>query len=208
MLGTCLFLSLQGLFFSLRLGQSGSFPRPLKPEEEKIYIAKSEAGDLDARNILIEHNLRLVAHMIKKFYTPQNDPDELISIGTIGLIKGVATFRSARGVKLATYCSRCVENELLMFLRNNKKHQKDISLSEHLDADAEGNAISLIDVIRVEDNLLDIVHTKDACAKLRLAVERVLNPRERRIIALRYGLHGEIPKTQREIAQLCGISRS
>ena len=204
-----LLLTLNGLFFTLRLaGATGSFPRALKREEEQELLQKMAQGDLDARNQLIEHNLRLVAHIIKKYYTQNGDQDDLISIGTIGLIKGISTFKPDKKVRLATYASRCVENEILMHFRSQRKYQGDVSLSDSIDSDREGNALSLMDVISVEDDMLENLDARDSCAKVRRCVENCLTEREAKVISLRYGLDGEGPRTQREIASSCGISRS
>lgn len=204
-----LLLTLNGLFFTLRLsGTGGSFPRPLKREEEQEYLKRMAEGDMDARNALIEHNLRLVAHIIKKYYTQTGDQDDLISIGTIGLIKGISTFKPDKKVRLATYASRCVENEILMHFRSQRKYQGDVSLSDSIDSDREGNALSLMDVISVEDDMLENLDARDSCAKVRRCVEHCLTEREAKVISLRYGLDGEGPRTQREIASSCGISRS
>lgn len=204
-----LLLTLNGLFFTLRLaGATGSFPRALKREEEQELLQKMAQGDLDARNQLIEHNLRLVAHIIKKYYTQNGDQDDLISIGTIGLIKGISTFKPDKKVRLATYASRCVENEILMHFRSQRKYQGDVSLSDSIDSDREGNALSLMDVISVEDDMLENLDARDSCAKVRRCVEHCLTEREAKVISLRYGLDGEGPRTQREIASSCGISRS
>ena len=203
-----LLLMLNGLFFTLRLaGNTGSFPRALSREEEQYYLKKMGEGDTDARDKLIEHNLRLVAHIIKKYYTPNGDQDDLISIGTIGLIKGVSTFKPDKNVKLATYASRCIENEILMHFRAQKKLQGELSLSESLDAEGESNTLELMDVVRVDDTMLEDLELRDACAKVRRCVG-CLSPREAHIIRLRYGLDDRAPLTQREIATLCGISRS
>lgn len=201
-------LLLQTLCFPLRLGSSGSFPRPLKAEEEREYLARFAQGDLEARNKLIEHNLRLVSHILKKYYVQASDQDDLISIGTIGLIKGISTFKPDKNVRLATYASRCVENEILMYFRSQRKYQGDVSLSDSIDSDRDGNALSLMDVISVEDDMLENLDTKDSCAKVRRCVESCLTEREAKVITLRYGLDGEVPRTQREIAAACGISRS
>ena len=204
-----LLLTLNGLFFTLRLaGATGSFPRALKREEEQELLQKMAQGDLDARNQLIEHNLRLVAHIIKKYYTQNGDQDDLISIGTIGLIKGISTFKPDKKVRLATYASRCVENEILMHFGSQRKYQGDVSLSDSIDSDREGNALSLMDVISVEDDMLENLDARDSCAKVRRCVEHCLTEREAKVISLRYGLDGEGPRTQREIASSCGISRS
>ena len=187
---------------------TGSFPKPLPPEKEQEYIELCAAGDEKARSILIEHNLRLVAHIIKKYYTQSGDQDDLISIGTIGLIKGVSTYKPDKGVRLATYASRCIENEILMHFRSSKKTAGDLSLSDSIDTDKEGNSLSLMDVIFVEDDILDDLSTRETCIRLREFVASQLTERERRIISLRYGLGGISPLTQREIAKVCGISRS
>lgn len=204
-----LLLTLNGLFFTLRLaGSTGSFPRALTREEEQDCLERMAKGDTDARDELIEHNLRLVAHIVKKYYTPNGDQDDLISIGTIGLIKGVSTFRPDKNVRLATYASRCIENEILMYFRSQRKLQGELSLSDSLDNDGENGSLSLIDVIRVDDNMLEELDLRDACAKVRRCVDACLTGREAHIIRLRYGLDDRPPLTQREIASLCGISRS
>ena len=210
MLTAWLLLTLNGLFVTLRLsgGNGGSFPRPLKAEEERMYLERCAAGDLEARNILIEHNLRLVAHIIKKYYTQTDDQDDLISIGTIGLIKGISTFRADKNVRLATYASRCIENEILMHFRSRKKLQGEVSLSDTLEADGDGSSLSLMDVISVDDDMLDNLDARESCIRVRQCVKDCLNEREAMIIALRYGLGGQNPLTQREIAARCGISRS
>ena len=202
-------LLLHSPFTTLRLsGPSGSFPRPLKAEEERMYLQQYAAGDLEARNVLIEHNLRLVAHIVKKYYTPNGDQDDLISIGTIGLIKGISTFKADKNVRLATYASRCIENEILMYFRSQRKLQGEVSLSDSLDSDGDGSSLSLMDVIRVEDDMLENLDARDACAKVRRCVAECLTEREARIITLRYGLNGQPPLTQREIAAQSNISRS
>ena len=209
MLSPVIYLMMNGLFFTLRLsGGGGSFPRPLKAAEEKEYLERCAQGDLEARNVLVEHNLRLVAHIVKKYYAQTGDQDDLISIGTIGLIKGISTFKPDKKVRLATYASRCIENEILMYFRSQRKYQGDVSLSDSLDADREGNALSLMDVISVDDDMLENLDARDACAKVRRCVEHCLTGREAKVISLRYGLDGEGPRTQREIAAACGISRS
>lgn len=200
---------LNSLFFSLRLSDGGgSFPRPLKAEEEKRYLERYAAGDMEARNVLIEHNLRLVAHIIKKYYTQTGSQDDLISIGTIGLIKGISTFKPDKNVRLATYASRCIENEILMHFRSQKKLQGEVSLSDTLDSDGEGNALSLMDVISVDDDMLENLDARDSCIQVRKLVEECLEEREKMIITMRYGLDNKPPRTQREIAAESGISRS
>ncbi len=163
MLSAWMILILNSLFLTLRLsGNSGSFPRPLKAEEEKKYLELAKQGDNDARNVLVEHNLRLVAHIVKKYYTQSGDQDDLISIGTIGLIKGISSFNPDKNVRLATYASRCIENEILMHFRSRKKLQGEVSLSDTLDNDQEGNNLSLMDVIRVDDTMLEELDLKAA----------------------------------------------
>lgn len=193
----------------LRLANpTGSFPRALKADEERRLVELSLAGDLEARNSLIEHNLRLVAHVVKKYYTVSSDTEDLISIGTIGLIKGVNTYRPDKGVRLATYAARCAENEILMYFRSIKKSSGDVSLSEALDTDSEGNSLSLMDVLAVEDDLAERVSMKESARAVRRCVESELTERESEIIRARYGLGGDTPLTQRECAARLGISRS
>ena len=152
MLSPVIYLMMNGLFFTLRLsGGGGSFPRPLRAEEEKEYLERCAMGDLEARNILVEHNLRLVAHLAKKYYAQTGDQDDLISIGTIGLIKGISTFKADKNVRLATYASRCIENEILMHFRSQRKLQGEVSLTETLEAAGDGGTLSLMDVIAVDD---------------------------------------------------------
>ena len=204
-----LLLMLNGLFFTLRLaGSTGSFPRALTRDEEQACLERMAQGDTDARDELIEHNLRLVAHIVKKYYTPNGDQDDMISIGTIGLIKGISTFRPDKNVRLATYASRCIENEILMYFRSQRKLQGELSLSDSLDSDGEPGSLALIDVVRVDDNMLEELNLRDSCAKVRRCVNTCLTSREAHIIRLRYGLNDQPPLTQREIATLCGISRS
>ena len=209
MLSAWILLMLNSLFFSLRVSDGGgSFPRPLKADEERMYLERYAAGDLEARNVLIEHNLRLVAHIVKKYYTQSSNQDDLISIGTIGLIKGISTFKADKNVRLATYASRCIENEILMHFRSQKKLQGEVSLSDTLDGDGDGNSLSLMDVISVDDDMLENLDARDSCIQVRQYVERCLRDREKMIITIRYGLKNQPPKTQREIAAQSGISRS
>ena len=193
----------------LRLSDTvNSFPKPLSASDEQKYVDLFLQGDDNARNKLIEHNLRLVAHIIKKYYTQSGDQDDLISIGTIGLIKGVSTYRPDKGVRLATYASRCIENEILMYFRSLKKSAGDLSLSDSIDTDKDGNALSLIDTVSSDEDLLESISAKETKEQLLCYVERTLTKREQHIISLRYGLGGNKPKTQRETAEICGISRS
>ncbi len=200
---------LSSAFLMLRLGpSSGSFPRPLLAAEERKYVDLWLEGDIEARNVLIEHNLRLVAHIIKKYYTQADDADDLISIGTIGLIKGINTYRPEKGVRLATYASRCCENEILMHFRAQRKSAGDVSLSESIDVDGDGNTLSLMDIISQEDDMAERIGDCETCMRLREYVDSVLTEREAEIVKLRYGLRGDRPLTQRETASRCGISRS
>lgn len=209
MLSPWLLLLIRTLILPLRLtGPVSSFPQPLKAEEEKRCLEACAKGDLEARNLLIEHNLRLVAHIVKKYYTQSGDSEDLISIGTIGLIKGISTFRPDKNVRLATYASRCIENEILMYFRAQKKLAGSVSLSDALDGDGEDGSLSLMDIIRVDDDMLENLDHRDSCQKVRLCVERCLDEREKEIIILRYGLDHRPPRTQREIAAQCRISRS
>lgn len=207
MLSGLIGLFLQCIVFPLRIS-SGSFPKPLSAKEEHEYLERYRAGDMEARNLLIEHNLRLVAHVIKKYYTATNDQDDLISIGTIGLIKGVTTFQASKGTRLATYAARCIENEILMHFRAQKKLASEVSLSETIETDKEGNGLALMDIISADNSEMEHVDILDLEQKLRRLVVEKLDPREREIIILRYGLGGRTPLTQREIAKHCNISRS
>ncbi len=209
MFGAALGFLVSGLlFFILHVTGSGSFPRPLTAQEEKDCLERFKNGDISARNELIEHNLRLVAHIIKKYYANSNDQDDLISIGTIGLIKAVNTFDSSKGIRLSSYAARCIENEVLMFFRSSKKSAQDISMNEPIDTDKDGNALTLMDVMATEDNILENLDCKIKSEQLKRYLYEVLSPRERKIIELRYGLTGLNPLTQREVAQKLGISRS
>lgn len=186
-----------------------SFPQPLSPQEEKKYVELCRNGDEDARNILIEHNLRLVAHVARKYTSNATDSDDLISIGTIGLIKAVSSYDPEKGIRLATYAARCIENEILMHLRASKKLQNEISLNEPLGTDKEGNEIALIDILGSEDEEVDEkVDLKQKIKKLYNLIKSALEGREQTIIKLRYGLNGRSGKTQREVAEKLGISRS
>lgn len=209
MLGAAVWLMISSILYSLRLSNgSGSFPKPLSAKEEKHYLELSAQGDLHARNILIERNLRLVAHIMKKYYTQTSDQEDLISIGTIGLIKGISTFDASKGARLATYAARCVENEILMYFRGQRKSAADVSLSEFVETGKDGAALSLMDVICSDDDLFEQLSDKEIYAKLYEKIETCLDPREKTIILLRYGIGNRKPLTQREIAQKCGISRS
>jgi RNA polymerase sporulation-specific sigma factor len=209
MLSVWTMLMLNGLLFSLRVtGREGSFPRPLSRQEEEDCLTRLAQGDSSARDTLIEHNLRLVAHIVKKYFVQTDEQDDLISIGTIGLIKAINTYRPDKGIKLATYAARCIENEILMYLRKTKKRAGELSLSETLDDDPDGGSISLLDVIPSDEDMTEVLDTRDACRQLRRFVKTVLTEREQEVISLRYGLTGLPPMTQREVASRCGISRS
>ena len=210
MLTTMVMWLISGLLMTLRLGPgSGSYPRPLSPEEERRALeAWTERQDLEARNKLVEHNLRLVAHIMKKYYALSSEQEDLMSIGTIGLIKGVSTYRPDRKVKLATYASRCIENEILMYLRSRKKSAGDLSLSEDIEPDGDGGSLSLLDTLAEDCDLLEAVSSQELQRQARELVDTILEPREAEVLRLRYGLGGGKPQTQREVAQRSGISRS
>ena len=202
-----LWLMLSGLFYSLQL-QTGSFPKPLTAEEERIYLQRSAEGDLQARNILIERNLRLVAHIMKKYYAQTSDQEDLISIGTIGLIKAVSSFDASKGARLATYAARCVENEILMYFRAQRKSAQDVSLSDYIETGTDGATLSLMDVVSEDVDLMEQVTTRENIQLLRNLIKTCLTEQEQQVLAMRYGLDGNPPRRQREVAATCGISRS
>ncbi len=204
---SAVWLMLSTLLYSLELS-TGSFPKPLSEAEEQHYLALAQQGDLEARNVLIERNLRLVAHIMKKYYAQTAQQEDLISIGTIGLIKGITTFDPAKGARLATYAARCVENEILMYFRSQRKSAQDVSLSDYIDTGVDGAPLELMDVVAEDTDLLEQICSREQAEQLREAVEQVLSPQERQVIVLRYGLDGQSPKRQREVAGLTGISRS
>lgn len=185
------------------------FPEPLSPEEEKIYIEKMKNGDEEARNILIERNLRLVAHISKKYSTTNIDQDDLISIGSIGLIKAINSFDNSKNIRLATYAARCIDNEILMFIRTSKKTKAEVFLNESIGKDKDDNEITLLDVIEQEETSIDEeIDLKFKIRELYNKMKQVLKDREINILNLRFGLDGQKPKTQHEIATMLGISRS
>lgn len=196
------------LFLSLRLDSGSSFPRPLRAEEERACLEQAAAGDLTARNRLIEHNLRLVAHIIKKYYAAAGDQDDLISIGVIGLIKAIRTFDPSKNTRLATYAARCVENEIFMHFRTLRRVSCEVSLSEPIDTDCEGNTLELMDILSSEEDMFENLLKSDKIALLRAYLQTELDEREREIMILRYGLNERRPLTQRETAERLGISRS
>lgn len=196
------------MLFFISYVKNQAFPHPLSKEAEEKYLKQMQDGDEHARNKLIEHNLRLVAHIVKKFENTSEDTEDLISIGTIGLIKGVESFKAGKGTKLATYTARCIENEILMHLRSLKKANKDVSLQSPIGQDTEGNEINLMDVLEAENvNIIELIQKNMDLAKMQKFLQ-VLTPREREVIIHRYGLGNRKELTQREIAEKLGISRS
>lgn len=196
------------LIFLVSYVKNNAFPQPLSSAVEKKYLRKMAEGDDHARNMLIEHNLRLVAHIVKKFENTGEDPEDLISIGTIGLIKAIESYSEGKGTKLATYAARCIENEILMHLRALKKTKKDVSLHDPIGQDKEGNEISLIDILKSEtDDVIDTIQLSMELEKVRKYI-CVLDEREKEVIVGRFGLDLKEEKTQREIAKELGISRS
>ena len=198
----------KNLFFFTASYSNNLFPDPLTDEEESKYLNLMKNGDINARNKLIEHNLRLVAHIVKKFDHKVGDQDDLISIGTIGLIKGIDTYEMNKNIKLTTYCARCIQNELLMFYRTNNKYNKNISINESIGYDKEGNEITILDVLKSDkpDFAMDL-HTKENIKLINKYI-KVLNKREKDIIERRYGLSNKIEQTQKSIAKSLNISRS
>lgn len=209
MLSAAVWLMLSSLLYSLRISDSpGSFPKPLSQEEERHYLALVAQGDLEARNILVERNLRLVAHIMKKYYAMSADQEDLISIGTIGLIKGISTFKPEKGARLATYAARCIENEVLMHFRSQKKSMGDVSLSDYIETGSDGVPLSFMDVICSEEDFAEQYAERETVEKLHKGLQLALDHRERKIIALRYGIGTQNCLTQHEVADLLGISRS
>lgn len=205
---TALSMLFKELIFLVSYVKNNAFPQPLSPSEEKKYLKKMAEGDPEARNILIEHNLRLVAHIVKKFENTGEDQEDLISIGTIGLIKAIESFSEGKGTKLATYAARCIENEILMHLRALKKTKKDVSLHDPIGQDKEGNEISLIDVLKSDsEDVIDTIQLNMELEKMKEYI-KVLDEREKEVIVGRFGLNLQKEKTQREIAKELGISRS
>lgn len=201
------FLSNYALVFVLHVVGAGSFPKPLSKSEEAEQIKLLKQGDQNARNKLIEHNLRLVAHIVKKYYGVSGDQDDLVSIGTIGLIKAIDTFDADKNIKLSSYASRCIENEILMHFRNQKKTALDVSLDEAIDSDKDGNPLTLMDIMATEDDIVESLDLKMNSEKMYIYLDD-LSARERDIIIMRYGLDGRKPLTQKEVSQRLNISRS
>ena len=197
-------------FISLFLGveEMQNFPPPLSKEEEAEMFARMRAGDKRAREILIERNLRLVSHIIKKYYSSYPSADELLSIGSLGLIKAVDSFKSELGTRFATYGAKCVQNEILMFFRSQKKLQNEVSINDQIDVDKDGNPLTYLEIISVDEDIAEQLDMHTHTERLRRLIENRLDEREREIITLRYGLKGYQPRTQREVAAHLGISRS
>lgn len=202
-----MWLMLSSLLCSLQLS-AGSFPKPLTAQEEAHYLQLSAQGDLQARNILIERNLRLVAHIMKKYYAQTADQEDLISIGTIGLIKGITTFDASKGARLATYAARCVENEILMYFRSQRKSSHDVSLSDYIETGTDGAELSLMDVVSADEDLTEQISNQEQIGQVRKLIDTCLTEQEREVICLRYGLENAQPRRQREVADAIGISRS
>ena len=202
-------LSTNILYFILHLSTNSSFPKPLTAkEEQEEFIKFHENGDIDARNRLVNHNMRLVAHIIKKYYAGVSDQDDIISIGTIGLIKAINTFDYTKGTRLATYASRCIENEIFMSFRTRKKNSVEISMNEPIDVDNEGNPLTFCDIIYSEESVFDQVDTKIKIEQLYEYMKTIKDQRKKQILIMRYGLYGTDPMTQIEVAKKLGISRS
>ena len=192
----------------LRAQGSGAFPPPLDKKTEHELFVRARAGDRAARSLLIEHNLRLVAHIVKKYYTANRDQDDLISVGTIGLIKAIDSFNIDNGARFATYAGKCLQNEILMYFRAQKKQSMENSLSDAVDVDKDGNPLTYMDILSVDDDIIDEIDLRIRSAKLYKAISEKLDDRERTVITLRYGLNGGRCYTQREVAERHGISRS
>ncbi|MBO5066188.1 MAG: RNA polymerase sporulation sigma factor SigK [Clostridia bacterium] len=192
----------------LHIADSDSFPKPLTKKEEEKAIERMKNGDEEAKKLLIERNLRLVAHIIKKYYSNYSEQDDLISIGTIGLIKGINSFKPEKGTKLATYCARCIDNEILMHFRGSKKISQEMSFNDPIDTDSEGNPLTLMDIIPIDDTIVEDIDTKNKLKKLAEIIKEMPQSREKEILISRYGLNGTPPLTQREVAKELNISRS
>ncbi len=208
MLTFLLSLLMNAVHFLLGIGTPQSFPPPLSAAEEREAFAAKVKGDADARERLILHNLRLVSHIVRKYYGSAKDQEDLISIGSIGLVKAVDSFNPANGARFATYAAKCIQNEILMHFRAQKKLSAEVSINETIDVDRDGNLLTYMDVIAAEDNMEEEVDLQVRHALVRRLVDTVLEERERQIIMLRYGLGDRVPRTQREVATLLGISRS
>ncbi len=208
MFGFLAYLSQYIFLFILHIANSESFPKPLTKAQEKEYLERCARGDINARNTLVEHNLRLVAHIIKKYYQNASGQEDLVSIGTIGLIKAINTYDINKNIKLSSYASRCIENEILMYFRNLRKSAQDVSLNDTIDTDKDGNPLTLMDILADDRNIDDDIDTGMNLQVLRQYIDSELTPREREIIIYRYGLTGDAPQPQRELARRLNISRS
>ena len=196
------------LYLILHVTDTDSFPKPLPKKDENELLEKLSNGDENAREKLIEHNLRLVAHIVKKYYANYSEQDDLISVGTIGLIKGINSYNHKKGTKLSTYCARCIENEILMYFRSSKKTSQEISFNEPIDTDSEGNPLTLMEIIAIDDTIVDDIDTKNKLKILANLINNIQDERDKTIIIKRYGLDGQQPLTQKEIAKSLNISRS
>lgn len=208
MLSFLISLFMNAVHLLLGISTPQSFPPPLSAEEEREAFAKKRAGDERAREKLILHNLRLVSHIVRKYYGTAKNQEDLVSIGGVGLVKAVDTFNPDNGARFATYAAKCIQNEILMFFRSQKKLSAEVSINETIDVDRDGNPLTYMDVIATEDNLAEEADARIRHARVRRLIENVLDERERQIVTLRYGLGGVTPRTQREVAELLGISRS
>lgn len=208
MLSFIQFISEYLFLFILHIYNGDTFPKPLSKKQENEYVILANNGDIKARNILVEHNLRLVAHIIKKYHHNPDDQEDLVSIGTIGLIKAINTYKPEKNIKLSSYASRCIENEILMYFRNNKKSSNDISLDDSIDNDKDGNPLTLMDIIASDENIAETIDTKVDLEKIQIYIDQTLSNREKEIIINRYGLFNTKALTQREIANKLNISRS
>ena len=201
--------ALNFLYLLLGIGSGQHFPPPLSVQEEKkLFLALKEQRDMQARARLIEHNLRLVAHIVRKYYTSYPTPDDLVSIGTLGLIKAIDTFKCENGAKFATYAAKCIQNEILMFFRSQKKLSYEVSMNETIDVDRDGNPLTYMDIISGDDTTVEDIDMKVHTERVFVLIRDVLDERERRIIVMRYGLGEAPPCTQKEVAKRLGISRS
>lgn len=202
------FLSANLLYFILHINNASSFPKPLSAKEETAALERFKNGDASARSLLIERNLRLVSHIVKKYYSKTNDTDDLISIGTIGLIKAIDSFNPEKGIKLATYASRCIENEILMYFRNIRKNATDVYLGDSIEMDKDGTPLTIQETISDSRDLAEDLETKIKWEQVSRIIQNISDEREKEIIILRYGLNNKKPLTQREVAQRLNISRS
>ena len=196
------------LFFALHIQNGSSFPTALSSKEEKKLLEEFKNGNIIAKNKLVEHNLRLVAHIVKKYYSNSEEQDDLISIGTIGLIKAINCFDADKGIKLATFASKCIENEILMYFRGKKKSSQEISFNEPIDIDSEGNPLTLIDIISEDNDIADDIDLRIKSEMLYKYIDEIEDEREKTILIMRYGLYNTVPYTQKEVAKKLNISRS